>query len=162
MSIILMLVGVLILILFGNVLTIVSNPENISITSLLTPAIYKDEEAEDQTAKLFAFKNKSKEPSYIDVYRNRVVLYTPDPAIRGVVVSLMDMEVEGNVLEKMLARVETNKVNEYIILLARPRSAINVRKLKKVIRDRGIDVGVELFEADRDVKYDQAIKASGR
>ena len=160
MSVILMLIGVLVIMLVSNVLTIISNPENIKITSLVTSSVYAEEKSDDKGMSPFPFGNKVKEPSYIDVYRDRLVLY--DPLAMGEIISLRDLEQAGNGFEKMLARVETNKVNDYIVLLARPRSATVVRRLKKVIRDRGVDVGVELYEANRDVEYERAARASGR
>ncbi|HBA83065.1 MAG TPA: hypothetical protein DCZ95_03125 [Verrucomicrobia bacterium] len=163
MSVILMLIGVLMIMLVSNVLTIISNPENIKITSIPVSANLSEKQGEEEgKVSPFPFGNKNKEPSYIDVHRDRMILYDPDPVLKDQVVALRDLEQEGNSFEKLLTRVETNKANDYIILLARPRSAIVVRRLKKVIRDRGVDVGVELFEADRDVNYDKAIKASGK
>ena len=43
-TIVLMLIGVLMMMLVSNVLTIISNPENIKIGSLVTGAVYEDEE----------------------------------------------------------------------------------------------------------------------
>ena len=162
MSVILMLIGVLMIMLVSNVLTIISNPENIKITSIVNSSMFSGKAGDEEKMSPFPFGNKTKEPSYVDVHRDRLILYDPDPALMEQIVSLRDLEQEGNSFEKLLMRVETNKVNDYIVLLARPRSATVVRRLKQVIRDRGVDVGVELFEADRDVNYDKAIKASGK
>ncbi len=157
MAVILMLIGVLMIMLISNVLTIISNPENIKITSLITSSIYTPEKGEEPGMSPFPHGNKNKEPYYIDVHRDRMILFPGEE-----VVTLRDLEVEGNAFEKRLLEVEVNKTNDYIVLLARPRSATVVRRLKKVIRDRGVDVGVELFEEKRDVNYDKAVKASGK
>ncbi|HPC58030.1 MAG TPA: hypothetical protein PK689_03435, partial [Kiritimatiellia bacterium] len=45
-NIVLMLIGVLMILLISNVLTIISNPENIKIGSVVTGAVYDEDEAE--------------------------------------------------------------------------------------------------------------------
>lgn len=158
MCIILMLIGVLVIMLISNVMTIISNPENIRITSLFQAGDYAGSGGgSGESTSPFPYGNKAKEPSYIDVHRNRVVVY---PGAE--VVSLQDLETPGNAFEGLLAAVEENKENDYIILLARPGTALIINRLKKVIRDRGIDLGFELYEADRVVEYDRAAKASGK
>ncbi|MFH0880154.1 MAG: hypothetical protein V2A34_10620 [Lentisphaerota bacterium] len=157
MCIILMLIGVLMLIMIINVLTIIANPENIKITSIITSSIYTKERGEEEGMSPFPFGNKQKNPAYVDVYRDHMVIYPGDE-----VVTLRDLELEGNAFERLLIDVDSRKTEEYIVLLARPRSANIVRRLRKVIRDRDIDVGVELFETDREVSYEKAMRASGR
>ncbi len=39
----------------------------------------------------------------------------------------------------------------YVVLLLRPGSAVFQRRLRQVIRDRGIDVGFEPWEAGRPI-----------
>ena len=157
MSIILMLIGVLMLMLIINVLTIIANPENIKITSIITSSIYTKDKGEEEGMSPFPFGNKQKEPLYVDVHRDHMIIYPGNK-----VVTLRDLERENNAFEQLVLAVDAKKTEEYIVLLARPRSATIVRRLKKVIRDRDIDVGIELFEEGRDVNYDRAVKASGR
>ena len=54
----------------------------------------------------------------------------------------------------VIAAVEPEKERQYIVLLVRPRSSIVARRLKKSIKDRGIDFGYELYEEGRPVQYE--------
>lgn len=154
MCIILMLIGVMVIVLVTNTIVILSNPQNIRITSIFQSRSAPGGGSSEQP---FPFGNKAKEPVYVDVHKDHLVVYPGQE-----VVSLPDLERRGNALERLVAGVETNGENEYIVLLARPGTALVVHRLKKVIRDRGIDLGVELFEANARVEYERAAKASGK
>ena len=65
--------------------------------------------------------------------------------------ALASLAFEGNEFELFLADVEPVRSVRYVILLLRPGSAAFQRKLRKVIRDRGIDVGFEPWDAGRDI-----------
>jgi len=146
LPIILMLIGILTLILISNVTAIVSNPQNIRITSILA--------TEDPNAMPSPnFANRTKTPSYVDVHRDRLIIYPEES-----VVAVPDLEQPDNPLERLLRRVQAHKSREYVILLIRPGSAIVVNRLKQIVRDRGIDLGCELYEADRPVEYERAVK----
>jgi hypothetical protein len=159
MCIILMLIGVMVIMLITNTVVIVSNPENIRITSIIQSSgeYLEGGKGEDAGAPPFPFGNKEKEPSYVDVHPDHLVIY-PGAEI----VALRDLERKGNALERLLNIVQTNRNVEYVVLLARPGTATIVHRLKKVIRDRDIDLGCELYEAARPVEFDRAAKASGR
>lgn len=159
MCIILMVIGVMCIILIVNVVLIISNPENIRITSLIQSAgaWTPGQEPELGGSQPFPFGNRSKEPYYIDVQRDHLVLYPSQE-----IVSLRDLERRENAFEIMLNAIEAKRNEEYIILLARPGTAQVFHRLKKLIMDRGIDLGWELFEADRPVEYERAAKASGK
>lgn len=154
MPIVLMTVGWCATVLIVNTLIIVMNPDNIQITSVVQSAGSFKEGGEDEgmgKAPPFPFGNKTKEPMYVDVQRDHLVLYPGSE-----VVPLRDLERKGNALERMLNTVQTNAATEYVVLLARPGTALVINRLKKAIRDRGIDIGCELYEADRKVNYDEA------
>ncbi len=158
MCIILMLIGTMIIILVANVVVIISNPENIRITSIIQTGLYTRDGSQEMTGPPpFPFGNKYKEPSYVDVHRGSLVVYPG-----GEVVSLRDMERRDNALERLLADVSSKKDEEYIVLLARPGTAAIVHRLKKIVLDRGIDLGFELFEEGRPVDYDRVARASGK
>ncbi len=159
MCIILMLIGVMVIMLITNTVVIVSNPENIRITSIIqSSGMYTgDAKGDDASQPPFPFGNKVKDPSYVDVHPDHLVIY---PGAE--VVSLRDLERKGNALERLLNTVQTNREMEYVVLLARPGTATIVHRLKKVIRDRDIDLGCELYEATRPVEFERAAKASGR
>lgn len=142
-NIVLMLIGVLMILLISNVLTIISNPENIKIGSVVTGAVYEkdDDEASFMPPK---FKNLRQDPIYIDVEADRLILIQ-----EGTEILARDLMFEGNEFEKFLGEVEKVKARRYIVLLLRPGSAVFQRQLRQIIRDRGIDVGFEPWEADR-------------
>lgn len=158
MCIVLMVIGVMFIVLIVNVVLIISNPENIRITSLIqSPGAWTPGQQELVAAQPFPFGNRQKEPVYVDVQKDHLVLY---PSAE--VVSIRDLERPGNAFERLLADVESKKNEEYVVLLARPGTASVFHRLKKAVLDRGIDLGWELFEADRPVEYDKAARASGR
>ena len=148
-NIVLMLIGVLVIMLVSNVLTIISNPENIKIGALVTGAVYEDEG--DKTFIAPKFQNMRQDPIYIDVEPGKLIIYgdMSNPEKREILAQ--DLQFEGNEFEQFLDQVERVKSVRYIVLLLRPGSAVFQRKLRQVIRDRQIDVGFEPWDAGREI-----------
>lgn len=144
-NIVLMLIGVLMILLISNVLTIISNPENIKIGSVVTGAVY-DEDEEETAFMPPKFQNLRQDPIYIDVEADRLILVQ-----EGKEILARDLMFEGNEFEKFLSEVEQIKSRRYIVLLLRPDSAVFQRKLRQIIRDREIDLGFEPWEAGRPI-----------
>ena len=144
-NIVLMLIGVLMMMLVSNVLTIISNPENIKIGALVTGSVYGENDESD-TFIPPKFQNMRQDPIYVDVEPTRLIIYPEKKVIEE-----RDLAFEGNEFEQFLADVEPVRSVRYVILLLRPGSAAFQRKLRKVIRDRGIDVGFEPWDAGRDI-----------
>lgn len=145
-NIVLMLIGVLMMMLVSNVLTIISNPENIKIGALVTGSVYGEEDEAD-TFIPPKFQNMKQDPIYVDVEPTRLIIHP-----EGKVIEARDLVFEGNDFELFLDDVERVKSVRYIILLLRPGSATFQRKLRQVIRDRGIDVGFEPWDAGREIR----------
>lgn len=145
-SIVLMLIGVLMIMLISNVLTIISNPENITIDALVTGIVYQADEEDRGQFVPPKFQNITQKPIYIDVEPDRLIIYP-----ERIVVPARDLLIQGNEFEKLLNEVEQVKEANYFVLLLRPGSATFQRRLRKVIHDRGIDVGFEPWEADRKI-----------
>ena len=145
-NIVLMLIGVLVIMLVSNVLTIISNPENIKIGALVTGTVYEDEEKDKQFIPP-KFQNMRQDPIYVDVEPARLIIYPERKVIEA-----RDLAFEGNDFEKFLDDVEKVKSVRYVVLLLRPGSAVFQRKLRQVIRDRGIDIGFEPWEAGREIQ----------
>ena len=144
-NIVLMLIGVLMMMLVSNVLTIISNPENIKIGALVTGSVYGEDEEKD----VFIppkFQNMKQDPIYVDVEPTRLIIHPEKKVIEA-----RDLVFEGNDFELFLDDVERVKSVRYIVLLLRPGSATFQRKLRQVIRDRGIDVGFEPWDTGRDI-----------
>ncbi len=144
-NIVLMLIGVLMMMLVSNVLTIISNPENIKIGALVTGSVYGEND-EDATFIPPKFQNMRQDPIYVDVEPTRLIIY---PEKR--VIEARDLMFEGNDFEKFLDDVERVKSVRYVVLLLRPGSATFQRKLRQVIRDHGVDVGFEPWDAGREI-----------
>ena len=145
-NIVLMLIGVLVIMLVSNVLTIISNPENIKIGAVITGAVYEEEDAAGKTFIPPKFQNMRQDPVYVDVEPGRLIVYPEKKEILA-----RDLMFEGNEFEKLLDDVERVKASRYIVLLLRPGSAVFQRRLRQAIRDRGIDVGFEPWDANRDI-----------
>lgn len=150
MAVLIMTIGCMVVILVSNVIIIVSNPDNTRITSIIKTAIWNAGE-DSKESPPFPDGNTSKEPAYIDVRRDRLIIYPGEN-----IVPVRDLQLEGNEFENLLDRVSTNIASEYIVLLLRPGSVVVSRQLQKTITQRGIDLGYELFREGREVNYAQA------
>jgi hypothetical protein len=139
MCIILMLTGCLVTIMVANVMIIGSNPDNFVITSVI-----------GLTG--FSGGNVAKDANYVDVYRDRLELYF-EKGSRKEVVTMADLELRGNFFEEFLAQVYNVRETEYVVMLVRPNSAEISRRLRKAVSDRGIDLGMELFEENKEVIF---------
>ncbi|HMO98268.1 MAG TPA: hypothetical protein PKE26_04090 [Kiritimatiellia bacterium] len=145
MCIILMLTGCLVTIMVANIMIISANPDNIVITSVVGLTD-------------FAGGNVQKDANYIDVYRDRLEIYF-DKGPRREVVTIGDLEMRGNLLEQFISEVYGVRDTEYIVMLVRPHSAEISRRLRNAIRNRGIDLGMELFEAGKEVMFKDGMVA---
>ena len=149
MAVLIMCIGCLVILLVVNVIVIISNPENLSITTLVSRAYDNTDEPElaKQLGQPF-FNNKSKEPSYVDVHPDRLVIYPGKE-----VVPITELEQPGNAFEQMLDRIDKVKDKEYIILALRPKTSRVSKRLRKAIKDRGIDVGQNFFIPEKVIDY---------
>lgn len=139
MCIILMLTGALVTIMVANVMIISANPDNIVITSVIGLTD-------------FAGGNVAKDANYIDVHRDRLDIYF-DKGNRLESVPISDLEMRGNKLEEFIATVYAERETQYIVMLVRPNAAIITRRLRASIRTQGIDLGMELFDAGKEVMF---------
>jgi hypothetical protein len=143
-NIVAMLIGVLMIMLISNVVSILSNPENIKIGAVVTGAVYDEEEASSFVPP--KFKNLRQDPIYVDVEPDKIIIYPEKTEIPA-----RDLLFEGNDFEKFLDQIEQVKTARYVVLLLRPGSAVFQRRLRQIIRDRGIDVGFEPWQAGREI-----------
>lgn len=150
MCIILMLTGALVTIMVANIMIISANPDNVVITSVVGLTGFED-------------GNVEKNANYIDVYRDHLDLYF-DLGERKESIKIIDLEYAGNLLEEFIGEVFQEKETEYIVLLVRPNSAQIYRRLRNTIRGQGIDLGMELFDTDKEVffKEGQVAEKMGR
>lgn len=130
LGIVLMAAAVLIVAFLADLVSVMGSPDNVRITSVI------------RSTAPGAAAGEAKQPSRIDVYRDRLVIQ-PD----GAVVSARDVDRGGDAFSRLLGDVAADKDSRYILLMAQPGSATLVNLLKKKIRARGVDVGCELCEA---------------
>ncbi len=145
-NIVLMLVGVLMIMLISNVLTIISNPDNIKIGSLVSGSIYEDEKAGEHQSIMPKFSNMTKNPVYIEVFAEHFIIYPERYLITDA-----DLRLPGNDFEKYLDRLEAQRDSRYAVLLLSPDSALFQRRFRKLFADRGIDVGFEPWDPGRHI-----------
>jgi len=157
-NIVLMLVGVLMIMLISNVLTIISNPDNIKIGALVTGTVYEEEGENGDPATFIPpkFENMDKNPIYVEVLRDRLVIYP-----ESTVVTEVELRLPGNAFETFLDQVALISDQRYIVLLLRPDCALFQRKLRKIITDRKIDIGFEPWESNRTVRVAGMIDVKG-
>jgi len=139
MCIILMLTGALVTIMVANVMIIAANPDNIVITSVVGLSD-------------FSGGNVKKDANYIDVHRDRLDIYFEHGG-RTESVPIGELEIKGNKLEEFIATVAAERDSQYIVLLVRPKSSHIYRRLRTAIRSQNIDLGMELFDADKEVMF---------
>lgn len=145
MCIILMLTGCLVTIMVANIMIISSNPDNFVITSVVGLSE-------------FAGGNVAKDANYIDVYRDRLELYF-EKGMRREIVTITDLEARGNKLDEFLSLIYDRRETEYVVMLVRPNSADISRRLRTAVRNRGIDLGMELFEEDKEIIFKNGMVA---
>ena len=156
MAILIMTIGALVVLLISNTMVIISNPENTTVTSIIKTSMFvPDGEADGGSP--FPMGNENKEPRYIDVHRDRIIMYPG-----SILLPVRELDQPNNALERFLEEVYVLRNEEYVVLLVRPYSAEVYRRIAKAVRDRDIDLGIELFEAGRDVDYDARKAAATR
>jgi hypothetical protein len=160
LSIIFMVAGALLVLLLSNTASLLANPDAVVISSLLhsrglAPGGELSSGIGAFAGAVVVGGNTNKVPHYIDVHADHLIFY---PGARRVPVSSLGKP--GNPFEKLVAEVTPKRADEYIVLLARPRSAAIVRTLRQVMLERGIDVGIELYEANRPAEIDMSLRGA--
>ncbi len=90
-----------------------------------------------------------KEPRFIDVHPNHLILH---PGEQMVTWESRD-QLESR-LADFIAPIEERRDSEYVVLLVRPQSASIASHLRDILRNRNIDVDLEMFDAGRPVNYE--------
>lgn len=156
-NIVLMLVGVLMIMLISNVLTIISNPDNIKIGAIVSGSVYEEDADEQDQAAPPKFQNMSKNPVYVEVRGHELIIYPDYTRVKDT-----ELRIPGNPWEKFIERIATVRETRYIVLLLRPDSALFQRQLRRVIKDHQIEVGFEPWDTNRRVSVAGMVDLSGR
>jgi hypothetical protein len=141
---ILILLGILIIIFVAQVLVVITEPDNKDIVSVVESRVDGFRES-----KAFPDGNLVKEPTYIDVHQNMVVIHPGQTEIPQ-----RELFLPKNRLTDILDEIRNDAENQYVILLVRPRAAKLQRYLRdQVISQYNLDIGIELFESARPVEH---------
>jgi len=70
--------------------------------------------------------------------------------------------VRGNKFEEFVNRVYDVRETQYIVMLIRPNSSEVSRRVRRAVTDRGIDLGMELFETGKEVIFKDGMVAEKR
>ncbi|MFT5123472.1 MAG: hypothetical protein ACI9TH_001739 [Kiritimatiellia bacterium] len=141
---ILILLGILMIIFVAQVLVVITEPDNKSIVSVVESKVDGFRES-----KAFPDGNREKEPTYIDVHQNMVIVHPGQTEIPQ-----RELFQPKNRLTDILEQIHEDPENQYVILLVRPRAAKLQRYLKDtVIAKYNLDIGIELYESAREVEH---------
>ena len=141
---ILILLGILIIIFVAQVLVVITEPDNKDIVSVVESRVDGFRES-----KAFPDGNLVKEPTYIDVHQNMVIIHPGQTEIPQ-----RELFLPKNRLTDILDEIRKDAENQYVILLVRPRAAKLQRYLRdQVISQYNLDIGIELFESARPVEH---------
>lgn len=99
-------------------------------------------------------EENAKTPCYIDCHENQVTIYPGNKQV-----TWEDLQQPGNPVEKLLDKVQTDKEEQYVVVMARPKSVKLYRTVRNLIGKRPIDVGYDAVDADFNVNWDEARKA---
>ena len=127
------------LVLIVMIIPIIQNPRQLSVLSF--------QELE------LKMKSAVPKPVYIDCRPDGAVVVPGDKAV-----SIEEMNVRGNQIEELLNRIEANRNEEYIILLARPDSLPVYRYLRKELSRRQITVGADVLDADAKLSWRERLR----
>ena len=141
---ILILLGILMIVFVSQVLVMITEPDNKEILSVVESKVDGFRES-----KAFPDGNLFREPTYIDVHQNKIVIHPGEE-----VVTQRELYQKQNAFFKLLDEIKGNHQNESIILLVRPRAAGLKRYLQQIVKeDYKLDLGVELYESAREVEH---------
>jgi hypothetical protein len=96
----------------------------------------------------------TKIPSYFDCHPDFVTIYPGN-----IKVTWEDLQRPGNPAEKVLDRVQQRNQEEYIVVMARPKSVKLYRTIRNLIGKRPVEVGYDAVPEDFEVNWDEAKKA---
>ena len=93
-------------------------------------------------------------PTYLDCHPDHITVYPGN-----IKVTWEDLQEANNPIEKVLDRIQSRREEEYIVVMARPKSVKLYRTIRGLIGKRPIDVGYDAVDADFEVNWDEARKA---
>ena len=101
-------------------------------------------DAADPTFTPSTFMASQRSPVYLDVEAEQLTILP-----ENITITKAEFELPDGKFNSFLDRIEAVRDTNFILLLLRPGSAVFVRQLRPLFRDRGIIVRFEPWEADR-------------
>lgn len=84
---------------------------------------------------------EAKKPAYLDCFPDKVMVYPGEKAV-----SWEELQRPGNAVEQLLANVESNKTERYVVILARPNSVKFYRTARRLVGQRPVDIGYDAID----------------
>jgi hypothetical protein len=142
LSIMVIVLKLICLILIVVLMPIALNPKLLSVMSF---------------ERLFGGTSKSDttpQPIYFECRPSEIFVYPGEHTV-----SIGDIGVPGNAVEKALDRIEKSAGAEYAILIVRPGSVQLYRHLRRMVRQKTINVGYDVLERDSKIDWLAEAKA---
>ena len=154
MCIIFMVSGCLLVVLISNLSVVIVDPATVVISGVIRVPGYEPGTSGNMESygKIYPGGNVDKKPRFVDVQRDQLVFYPGESRL-----PLSALAKPGNLFDRLLDAVAPHASREYVVLLVRPGTAALTRKLRGEITSRGIDVGLEIYEARQPVNYERAL-----
>ena len=148
MCIVFMLAGCLLVLLISNLAVVIVDPSTVIISGIIRASGLEAGSSGnvEMTGKIYAGGNVDKTPHFVDVRRDGLVFYPGENHL-----PVAALAQPGNTFEKLLDSIAPKANRDYVVLLVRPGTASLSRKLRGAIIGRGIDVGLEIYEAGQAV-----------
>lgn len=90
----------------------------------------------------------AKMPVYFDCSREGVHVVPGDLRLTA-----QELLVEGNALDREIARIEQERDKHYVILVVRPKSLAVYRYLRKTLAQRDIEVGYDVLDEKTQINW---------
>ena len=95
--------------------------------------------------------NMRMDPVYVDVHPDKVILFGENMEIAA-----NDLNGPESAFERFLQNVELQRKYRYVVLILRPGSAPLQQQLRHAVQAHSIDLGIELWEAEREFPENMA------
>lgn len=153
---ILILLGILVIVLVSQVLIAIVSPDDKEVRTMVDSNV-----AGFPESRAFPKGNTHKEPLYIDVHPNHLVLIGYDRTVQA-----REIYFPDNDYDTALDTVSSRADLEYVLFLVRPGATELYRSLLEKIdyhnstskQELRVQYGMELFEAGREVKIEEALR----
>ena len=147
LSIMLSVLGIICLITVVMVMNIALNPKAIAVVSF--KGLYQGFDKSGGAA----VTNLMKIPTYLDCSSAGISMFPGETNVAPA-----ELSVPGNAVEQALNKIETNTLQEYVIVLVRPGSLPVYRAVRKLLANRNIEIAYDTLEATATIDWRKEAK----